>query len=175
APSTSQAWCSTPTVARRILPTRLPGCARGCGSANPWVGSDRALTTLQPRRSSPASSGKSYLDTSSPIPLPHKPLCLTGATASTTVNAATAPQADNHRSTTRMLPSSTERQHKEPSTISGEPPPNTGRNSSNKPPKPPRSPTASKPAPANSARLNKPATGGWPTQPAPAPQPNEPK
>src|SRR5699024_6783759 len=55
------------------------------------------------------------------IPLPHKPLCLTGATASTTVNAATAPQADNHRSTTRMLPSSTERQHKEPSTISGEP------------------------------------------------------
>ena len=71
-------------------PTTSPGCAAGSGSANPWDGSAHASTTPPPRRSSPASNGRSCPDTTSQTPAEPRPSCWTGATASTTMIADTA-------------------------------------------------------------------------------------
>jgi len=63
-------------------------CRRVGDSPVEWAGWGHASTTPRPRRSSPGSSGKSCPGTSSPHPPGHARPSSTGATTSTTIDAA---------------------------------------------------------------------------------------
>jgi hypothetical protein len=71
---------------------RSPGCVADWESGNRWAGSGRVSIMQPPKRFSPASNGRSCHGTSSSTPTRPKPLCLTGATTSTTTTDATAQQ-----------------------------------------------------------------------------------
>src|SRR4051812_42673982 len=78
------------TAAPPTPQTTSPSSAGASTSVSQWAGSGRASITPPPKRSSPAWSGRSCRDTTSPTPVRPRPWSSTGATASTTTSVATA-------------------------------------------------------------------------------------